>query len=275
MVNKSALLIKKLREEKSISQLEVAEKVGISRTSYISFEKGDRSLSLNEAVTLSQMFDISLEEINTGKLDLHLDITLDKSRTINSTNSANPTNSINAGSISKERISIPQEKIKKFKQVLLYILSKVGGKPNIGQTVLYKILYFIDFDYYEKYEEQLIGARYIKNTHGPTPVAFGSIVSSLEKEGKIETIKSKFYKYEQTKYLVNPNEKIELSELSGQELAHIDEELGRFAEFTASQISALSHKDTPWLVAKEKEQLDYEYVFYRPEEISVRMYEQL
>jgi len=30
-------------------------------------------------------------------------------------------------------------------------------------TVLYKILYFIDFDYYEKYEEQLMGALYIKN----------------------------------------------------------------------------------------------------------------
>ena len=25
--------------------------------------------------------------------------------------------------------------------------------------VLYKILYFIDFDYYEKYEEQLVGAK--------------------------------------------------------------------------------------------------------------------
>lgn len=274
MANKSALLIKRLREEKGISQLEVAEKLDISRTSYISFEKGDRNLSLNEAVTLSQMFDISLEEINSGKLDLHPNITLDKVRTINSANSINPDDTDPISDL-KERISIPQEKIKKFRQVLLYILSKVGGKPNIGQTVLYKILYFIDFDYYEKYEEQLIGARYIKNTHGPTPVAFGSIVSSLEKEGKIETIKSKFYKYEQTKYLVNPNEKIELSELSGQELAHIDEELGRFAEFTASQISALSHKDTPWLVAKEKEQLDYEYVFYRPEETSVRMYEQL
>jgi hypothetical protein len=44
---------------------------------------------------------------------------------------------------------------------------------------------------------------------------------------------------------------------------------------TAKQISALSHKDTPWLVAKDKEQLDYEYVFYRPEETSVREYEQI
>jgi hypothetical protein len=31
----------------------------------------------------------------------------------------------------------------------------------------------------------------------------------------------------------------------------------------------------PWLVAKDKEVLDYEYVFYRPEETSVREYEPL
>jgi hypothetical protein len=140
---------------------------------------------------------------------------------------------------------------------------------------LYKLLYFIDFDYYEKFEEQLIGARYMRNTHGPTPVAFAKIIDELEEAGKIETIKSKFYKYDQTKYLVNPDEVIDLSGLSGTEIAHIDWELNRLSDLTASQISALSHKDTPWLVAKDKEMLDYEYVFYRPEETSVRVYEPL
>jgi hypothetical protein len=170
---------------------------------------------------------------------------------------------------------VPKERVDKFKQVLLYVLSKIGGKPNIGQTVLYKILYFIDFDYYEKFEEQLIGARYIKNIHGPTPLIFSGVIKELEGERKIETVKSKFYKYEQTKYLVNPAEKIDLSGLSGTEIAHIDWEINRLSDLTATQISALSHKDTPWLVAKDKEQLDYEHVFYRPEETSVGEYEPL
>ncbi len=46
----------------------------------------------------------------------------------------------------------------KFKEVLLYILGKVGSLPNVGETVIYKLLYFIDFDYFEMYEEQLIGS---------------------------------------------------------------------------------------------------------------------
>ena len=70
------------------------------------------------------------------------------------------------------RIDVPQKNLKKFKEVLLYILEKVGSKSNVGMTVLYKLLYFIDFDYYEKFEEQLIGATYIKNHFGPTPVEF-------------------------------------------------------------------------------------------------------
>ena len=262
MSNKYFVFIKSLRMERGFSQLEIAKKLGISRSSYIAFEQGRRDLALSEAGQLGEVFQISLEDIQEGKIFVP-EIILEKNKNIKKLKKI------------ADRISIPQEKIKKFKQVLLYILSKVGGKPNIGQTVLYKLLYFIDFDYYEKFEEQLIGARYIKNTHGPTPVAFTKIINELEEEGKIETVKSKFYKYDQTKYLVNPKETIELSELSGTEIAHIDWELNRLSDLTASQISALSHKDTPWLVAKEKEQLDYEHVFYRPEETSVGEYEPL
>lgn len=255
--------IKSLRMKRGFSQVEIAEKIGISRSSYIAFEQGNRELTLAEAVELSKIFEVSLEDIQSGK-DNTPEIVLEKNKKVSK-------NKINDEVL--ERVSIPQEKVEKFKQVLLYVLSKVGGKPNIGQTVLYKLLYFIDFDYYEKYEDQLMGARYMKNTHGPTPIAFAKIVEELEHEGKLEPIKSKFYKYDQTKYLVNPNEKINLSELSGTEVAHIDWELERLSDMTAIQISALSHKDTPWLVAKDKEQLDYEYVFYRPEETSVRQYE--
>ena len=29
------------------------------------------------------------------------------------------------------------------------MIEKCGGKPNLGETVLYKLLYFIDFDNFE------------------------------------------------------------------------------------------------------------------------------
>lgn len=266
MSNRYFTFIKALRTERGVSQLEIAKQLGIARSSYIAFEQGKRELALTEANEIAKIFQISLEDIQNGKISLPK-IIFEKGKKIVSTKKLTAE--------VYERISMPQEKVVKFKQVLLYILSKVGGKPNVGQTVLYKLLYFIDFDYYERFEEQLIGARYLRNTHGPTPVAFSKIISELEVEGKLETIKSKFYTFDQTKYLVNPRETINLTALSGTEIAHIDWELNRLSDFTATQISALSHKDTPWLVAKDKEIMDYEYVFYRPAETSVREYEPL
>ena len=254
-------LIRALRTKKGATQAELALALGISRSSYVAFEQGERELSLAEATTLAALFDISLSDIQEGKISMPI-VVLEK---------GTKTSMKDLGDTSWERISVPQEKVEKFKQILLYVVSKVGGKPTIGQTVLYKLLYFIDFDYYEKYEEQLIGAKYMKNTHGPSPVAFAKIIQELEHEGKIETIKSKFYKFDQTKYLVNPENPIDLTGLSGTDIAHIDWELARLSDLTATQISALLHKDTPWAVAKDKEILNYEFVFYRPVETSVRV----
>ncbi|MBI2042095.1 MAG: DUF4065 domain-containing protein [Candidatus Nealsonbacteria bacterium] len=255
--------LKSLRENNHFSQEQIADELNISRPTYMQIEKGERELTISEATKLAHIFDISLEDFLAGRESVSPVVTIQerKERELKDKNEI--------------RINIPQEKANKFEQVLLYILAKIGGKPNIGQTVLYKLLYFIDFDYYEKFEKQIIGAKYIKNHYGPTPLMFAKIIDRLEREGKVEKIKSKFYKHEQTKYLVNPNEPFDLSALSAQELAHIDWEIARLGDMTAAQISALSHIDTPWVAAGDREPLEYEHVFYRPEETSVREYEEL
>lgn len=255
--------LKTLREQHKFSQEYIADKLGFSRPTYMQIEKGERELNVSEAKKLAEIFDVSLGDFIAGK------------ETLNPVVEIRARKDLPQREKNEIRISVPQEKARKFEQVLLYILAKIGGKPNIGQTVLYKLLYFIDFDYYEKYEEQLIGAKYMKNTHGPTPIMFAKIVDRLEKERKVEKIKSKFYKYEQTKYLVNPELPVDLSALSAQELAHVDWEIDRLGDLTATQISALSHIDTPWVAAGDREPLEYEHVFYRPEETSVRQYEEL
>ena len=61
------------------------------------------------------------------------------------------------------RISTPTLNHHKLREVVLYILSK-HGKPLDAES-LSVMLYFMDFDYYEKYEEHLIGATYLKDTN--------------------------------------------------------------------------------------------------------------
>lgn len=252
--------IQQQRKKYDLTQEYLALALGMSRPTYMQIERGGRELTISEAKNLAEIFDLSLEDFLSEQEESLPIVEIKKGKK-------------KAGAKKEKiRISIPQEKADKFKQTLLYILEKIGGQPNVGQTVLYKLLYFIDFDYYEKYEAQLTGAKYIKNRYGPTPRMFAKIVEGLETEGKIEKIKSKFYTHEQTKYLVNPSNALEVSALSSKELAHIDWEIDRLGHMTAVQLSALSHLDTPWMAAKEKEVLEYEHVFYRPDETSVRQY---
>ncbi len=255
--------IREQRKRHLITQEHLASELGLSRATYMQIELGNRELKIGEAIKLTEIFDMSLEDFLNERQQPSPIVEIKKAK------KKRPVKKHNI------RISVPQEKAEKFKQVLLYVLAKIGGNPNIGKTVLYKILYFIDFDYYEKYEEQLIGARYIKNTYGPSPVMFEKIVEELQRDDKIEKIKSKFYDYEQSKYLINPSKKIDISVLSSQELNHINGEIDRLGNMTATEISGLSHSDTPWVVAEDREQLKYEHVFYRSPLTSVREYEEL
>lgn len=66
MIKNYYTAIKQLRLEKNISQSEIAQKMGISRTSYISFEQGKRDISLSEAGILADIFGISLEDLKNG-----------------------------------------------------------------------------------------------------------------------------------------------------------------------------------------------------------------
>ena len=246
-----------LRNSQGISQAFVAERIGVSRASYIEIEKGAKELTLSQANTIAEIFNITLAELISG--DKISDVKV----------------YIKEAPEKKEkqeiRIDVPQKNLKKFKEVLLYVLEKVGSKSNVGMTVIYKLLYFIDFDYYEKFEEQLVGATYIKNHFGPTPVEFKKIVESMESKGELETVKSKYFLHEQTKYL--PRREPDISVLNATEIKHIDEVLARLGDKNAKELSDYSHKDIPWLIAKDNQIIKYEGVFYRTEETSVREYE--
>lgn len=249
--------IKYLREKKGLSQSRLAQLLKISRVSLVQIEKGSRRVSAEEVAKISRIFEVPTDIL----LDLEKDIEVVIEKKHDMPQKKAP----------QMRISVPQKNLQKFKEVLLYILNKVGSRPNIGQTVIYKLLYFIDFDFYEKFEEQLTGARYIKNRYGPTPVEFKKITEEMEQKGEIEKVKSRYFQYDQKKYL--PRREPDLSKLSAQEIKHIDEVLARFSDKNAQELTEYSHSDVPWRVHKSGEIITYESVFYRDQEHSVRNYE--
>jgi transcriptional regulator with XRE-family HTH domain len=252
-----AKFIQQQRKKYGMTQEYLASKLGISRPTYMQIERGERDLTVTEAKKLAAIFSMPLGNFLAENATMH-SVTIEQKKK----GSDKPSNL---------QIRVTEKNLEKFKQVLLYVLGKVGSKPNVGETVLHKLLYFIDFDYYEKFEENLMGATYIKNHHGPTLAELGSIVTDMQEKGELEAVKSKYFKYEQKKYL--PLKRPNLAVLSAREIEHIDEVLARLSDKNAKEIENYSHEDIPWKAAKEGKPLSYESVFYRDEKYSVRNYD--
>jgi len=220
--------IKKTRIEKKLAKSFMADKLNLARPTYEKIENGKRELTYGELEKIAGIFEMPVNNLIKMKdFEIEVNIVKDQSEELKN----------------EMRINTPQKNIKKLKEVLLYILVEVGNKPNVGESVINKLLYFIDFDYYEKYEKQLIGATYIKNHFGPTPVELKMVLQDMEDNNEVIAISNKFFDFKQKKFIPLRDPNLEI--LNAQELTHIDDVLERLSDKNAKEISEYSHGDIP------------------------------
>ena len=100
-----------LRKNQSISQAFVAEKIGVSRASYIEIEKGKKELTLSQAHTIAEIFNITLAELISGEKISDVNVSIHEAP--------------EKKEKQKIRIDVPQKNLKKFKEVLLYVFQQV------------------------------------------------------------------------------------------------------------------------------------------------------
>ena len=247
--------IAELRKLKGLSQEDLSKSIRISRPSLAQIELGNRCVDVLELHKLSQVLGFSLDDFMAKDFSVSQEMTVKEEK-----KSKN----------NKERISVPTLQVNKFINVLLYILERCAGKPNVGETVLYKLLYFSDFNYYELYEEHLTGANYRKLPYGPVPQKLDIIINQMIDKGQLQRVKTAYHGYPQTRYL--PLKKANLTELKASEKEIIDRVIEQMSDWSAAAISNYSHKDMPWLASKEGEEMNYELAFYRDAPYSVRNY---
>ncbi len=165
------------------------------------------------------------------------------------------------------QIRVEEERPDVFRQVILYVLDRVEDKPNVGEAVLHQLFYFIDFDYYEKFEENLMGETYTKNGYGPTSVNLIRILRCMEEEGAIQKTEQIYHNYSQNRYLTTGRSDTDL--LRTRDIEHIEQVLARFSGMSPAELSEYSHNDIPWKCARYGKPIPYETVFYRDDRYSV------
>lgn len=248
-------IVRNLRAQKKISQDQLAKSLDIPRSSVSQIENGGRELSFNEFQKVLTLFEVSFEEFIAHGKPVEQETPKRK-------------DSIN------KKIKFDSNK---FKQLFLYILEKCGSKPNVGETVLYKLLYFCDFNYFELYEKSLTGMKYKKMKFGPIPdqTLFNPIIKEMRQSGVVERVSRPYLNDTiQTRYLNFVEADLAVFGPEMDKVIRVaDSVIERLSGMTARQIEDHSHRDYPWQAHEYDEEIDYSTVFFRSGEFANRDYD--
>ena len=148
----------------------------------------------------------------------------------------------------------------KYTDLIMYILFRCSGKPNLGKTVLCTVMYFIDFNYYEIYEEFFTKETYIKSKRGIKPKHFRKITEELIAKKQLFLRKEPYYNRIIHKYYPTI---IPILTFSQKELVVINSCINSLIDNNASTITKYACQDKPLRKAKLNDKISYEDVFLR------------
>ena len=156
---------------------------------------------------------------------------------------------------------------KKYQNVILYLSSKLGGEIR-GKKKLAKLLYFVDFDYFEKKEEPITGEMYKALPMGPFPVHMESVIKDLvvAKKMNVESIEEVpgYNPTEVYKAKSEPDENI----FNDDEIKILDRVAMKYGHLSGKQLEDLTHAEAPYIGTEPNEEIAYELAFYRGTDIN-------
>ena len=151
---------------------------------------------------------------------------------------------------------------KKYQQTILYLCRKLGGEIR-GKKKLAKLLYFADFDFYEKFQKSITGDVYKAYPKGPLPVTLNDIIKEMVRKKilAVETIKE-WEGYAPTEIYKCADEH-DVSLLSSDEKKMLDRVAKRYGSLNGEQLAELSHAEAPFTAVKLYEDVPFEFTYYR------------
>ncbi|MEK7606992.1 MAG: Panacea domain-containing protein [Patescibacteria group bacterium] len=150
---------------------------------------------------------------------------------------------------------------KKYKEVILYLAEKLGGEIR-GKKKLAKLLYFVDFDFFEKFQKSLTGDVYKALPMGPFPITMEKVLADMAEEKKI-TIK-----LEKVRADYNSTEIYRIKEradgnFSKEEQKVLDRVIAKYGHLSGKQLEDLTHAEAPYIGTAPNQEIAYELAFYR------------
>ena len=147
-----------------------------------------------------------------------------------------------------------------FEEVIHYLLQT---ESPMYMAKIHKLLYFLEFNFLERNEEELLKEDFLKNKYGPTSINLAKSLSTLISKGLIsveesEDGKRRYYPIKKKQYDFNQKTQFELDII-----------IKKYIKMSTHRIAELSHQDIPYKATKDKEIINKQTVFFRDESFSV------
>ncbi|MEK7553650.1 MAG: Panacea domain-containing protein [Patescibacteria group bacterium] len=155
----------------------------------------------------------------------------------------------------------------KYKQAILYLCAKLGKEVR-GKKKLAKLLYFVDFDFFEKNQKYFTGDKYKALPMGPFPVSLNEMTLEMAKEKmlKVESV-NEHNGYNATE-VYTCLKKPKISVFSKEEIEMLDRVIIKYGNLNGKQLEDLTHAEAPYIGTEPKKEIPYELAFYRGTDFS-------
>lgn len=152
---------------------------------------------------------------------------------------------------------------KKYRNAILYFASQIGKGSVWGKKKIYKLFYFLDFDFFEKYERPITGDIYHKLQMGPAPSYFDVIANDLRKQRLLDIAKRETGLGYNDTIIYKALKKPDLSVFNKDEISMLKRIVKKYGDKTGTELELLTHKEAPYLAVEEGEEIPLELAHYR------------
>lgn len=156
---------------------------------------------------------------------------------------------------------------KKYQNAVLYLCKKLGGEVR-GKKKLAKLLYFADFDLYEKRQKSLTGDVYKALPMGPFPITLEKITQEMKKNKilKVENIEEHegYNATEVYKCFADPDIEV----FDDEEIKMLNRISVKYGQLNGKQLEELTHAEAPYVGTELSKEIPYELSFYRGTDFS-------
>jgi transcriptional regulator with XRE-family HTH domain len=224
-------LLRRLREQHALSQVHVAAVLKVSRATYIAIEQGHRELSLRDAITITTLYGITLDNLVAEH--------------------------------------IPNEP--KYAEMIQSLLRfAADDKYVLKKTKLAKLLYITDFSWYYVHHKSMSGVSYRHTPLGPTPDILFRLLDDLEFAGVIaitQVVRDDYHMYEISETRTALGTPLKL--LTARELDHIRAIWQTWSKATTAEILKFTTEQIPYQQTNPGAIIPYELIRQAaPHEIS-------